>query len=174
MALASVDEVTLLSNDSPFDDLSDDEGADALPYQPRLPHELDELLGEFVDVLYGAEPPDSEAAAARREAEDGMMDDTMVDAIDLAVVESSLSGSQPPSSPASLSAESGTLLLADAGEEGAPFLRDAFGYNSASSSPHHSSSVSSFGAHHPPTATGNGSPTMMMTNSAADATAHQQ
>ena len=53
-------------------------------------------------ALYGAEPPDSEAAAARREAEDGMMDDTMVDAIDLAVVESSLSGSQPPSSPASL------------------------------------------------------------------------
>ena len=123
----TLDEGRALSEGSPFDDLSDndDEGS-VLSHQPRLPHELDELLGEFVDVLYGAEPPDPTAA-------DGMvtdMDGPMSGAIDLSVVEASLSGSQPPSSPASLSAESGSgtwPLHNPASLDGEPFGYQPYG-----------------------------------------------
>ena len=90
---------------APADD-SDEDEEDAEDQQ-RLPHELDELLGEFVDVLYGA------GNASPERTEDELPDAPIppeTTSIDFSTADfSAASGSLPPSSPASLSAESVTL-----------------------------------------------------------------
>jgi hypothetical protein len=77
----------------PAADATDEEDDDAPPAAPRLPHELDELLGEFVDVLYGSRPSHEGEAPAADEPADGPV------SVDGSVA------SLPPSSPASLSAD---------------------------------------------------------------------
>lgn len=95
---SSVDADFTLDLPWPAAELDSEESDDApLVEAPRLPHELDELLGEFVDVLYGA-------------GSDLPVASTSVDALSAiaeeeTTMEPTLDGpsSLPPSSPASMS-----------------------------------------------------------------------
>ena len=102
----------------PWPKIADSADIDGEPLDaPRLPHEFDELLGEFVDVLYNS----ADSALPKV-----MSPPSAHTSVDLAISDGT--SSLPPSSPASQSAESGTGL-GWASEEG---IRQQ---NSGSSSP---------------------------------------
>ena len=84
---------------SPAEESDDEEPAEA----QNMPHELDELLGEFVDVLYGAGDAPGTGAGTMG---DGFAAPDDATAIDVSVDATS---SLPPSSPASLSQDSVTV-----------------------------------------------------------------